>query len=126
MINIMTTIAEYAFVIGTFFVMGITCYYTIKILKSLKGGLMGTGWASVCLAVFLLIVGQIFMGNSVGQKLTQTQSTEFILIGSLFQTVAGVLLALGFRRQYNLWHPKNVFKSTSQPEPIPQTATQSD
>ena len=89
--------------IGVFVAMG---YYAVRIMRGLKGGVLSKGWVPITIAVFFLIAGQLLLDTSASRNIAQTTSGWLSFLGSLSETVAGLLIVVGFRAQYRAWYPK--------------------
>lgn len=100
LVAILITVAFSAFTIGVFIAMG---YYSVRILRSFRGGVLAKGWVPICMAVFFLIAGQILLASYASPGLTETTSRLVLLAGSLTDSIGGLLIAIGFRAQYSAW-----------------------
>jgi uncharacterized membrane protein len=91
-----------AVTIGVFIAMG---FYAIRNLRAFRGGLLSKGWRDISIAVFFFIAGQLLLDSGAGQAVQGMQSLAMynIFLGSVAETVGGLLLVLGFRTQSNIW-----------------------
>jgi hypothetical protein len=97
--------------IGVFIALG---FYATKNLRGFKGGLLSKGWRFISIAVFF-IAGQLFLDSGAGQALRGLQSIAQynIELGSVMETLGGLLLVLGFRAQNNVWKIEKVSANVS-------------
>lgn len=80
-------------------------FYATKNLRGFKGGLLSKGWKFISIAVFFFIAGQLFLDSGAGEAIRGLQSIAQynIELGSVMETLGGLLLVLGFRAQNNVW-----------------------
>ncbi len=110
--TLVTQIIGLAFMIGTLGVFAAMGYYAIKILRTLRGGILQNGWRYIAIAAFPFILGQLFLLGGAGQALANLGIAQFnIALGSILETVAGLFLVIGFRAQYSAWNPKGLESS---------------
>lgn|SRR5487761_709124 len=105
MVDITTMVLSLIFsvvTIGVFIAMG---FYATKNLRGFKGGLLSKGWKFISIAVFFFIAGQLFLDSGAGEAIRGLQSIAQynIELGSVMETLGGLLLVLGFRAQNNVW-----------------------
>ena len=95
-------------VFGTIAIWILMGYYSIRILKSFKGGLLGKGWRFISIAVPFLVFGQLAtsMGGSSSASLLQDQILK--VIGASLSAIGGLMIVIGFRSQFKLWTPKGM------------------
>ena len=74
---------------------------------------MSQGWKYICLAIPLLIFGQLATGISDSNSITLTQEQTLRVIGASLSAMGGLLIVIGFRAQYRMWNPKGMKSSTT-------------
>jgi hypothetical protein len=94
-------------VFGTIAIWILMGYYSIRLFRSFKGGVLSYGWKYICIAVPFLIFGQLAtgLGNSnpltVAEEILRSGGAAFFLLG-------GIMIVIGFRAQYKAWNPKGM------------------
>ncbi len=98
--------------IGVFIAMG---FYAIKNLRGHKGGLLSKGWQYISVAVLFFIAGQLFLDSGAGQAIHGMSiiAQYNIALGSLMETLGGLLLVIGFRAQNNIWKKDKIVATVS-------------
>ncbi len=104
-------------VFGTFIIWGLMGFYSIRILKSFRGGVLSKGWKYISIAVPFLIFGQLMSGLGNSQSLVMTQQEILRVVGISLSAIGGLLIVVGFRAQYQAWNPKGM-KTTPESRPI--------
>lgn len=106
-------------VFGTIAIWILMGYYSVRILRGFKGGILSKGWKFICIAVPFLIFGQLTTGLGNSDKIL-VQGEIFSVLGASLSLVGGILIVIGFKTQYNAWNPKGM-KSPSIPKekPVP-------
>jgi hypothetical protein len=95
-------------------------YYSMRILRSFRGGVLSKGWTFVSVAVPFLIFGQLVNGFGSSQSLTMVSQETLRVIGASLSAIGGLLIVLGFRAQYKAWNPKGMKRrEASAPETSP-------
>src|SRR5271166_3586660 len=116
MIDIAQLIAELlavsTLVFGTIAVWILMGYYSIRILRSFKGGLLSSGWKYICIAVPFLIFGQLMTSTSGSDSITLAQEQILMTLGASLSLIGGILIVFGFRSQYRVWNPKGMKSPT--------------
>jgi len=109
-------------VFGTIAIWILMGYYSVRILRSFKGGLLSEGWKYICIAVPFLIFGQLATSMGGSDSITLTQEQILKVLGITLSLIGGIMIVIGFRSQYRMWNPKGM-KPTPVPssqEPVPQ------
>ncbi len=83
-------------------------YYSVRILRGFRGGVLTKGWTFVCLAVPFLIFGQLASGIGNSQSLGMISQEALRVLGITLSAVGGLFLVLGFRAEYKAWNPKGI------------------
>jgi hypothetical protein len=78
-------------------------YYSVRLLTSLRKGILEKGWRRVSLGAIFLLIGQIpFIASGIGPA-------NYFAIFSYSETalrfIGIVFLTLGFKAQYEVWRP---------------------
>ena len=96
---------------GTIAIWILMGFYSVKILRSFKGGALSKGWKYVCIAVPFLVFGQLIsgIGGSTSIALLQ-EGAIFKVIGVALSAIGGLLMVIGFRAEFNAWNPKGLNK----------------
>ncbi|MFI5419936.1 MAG: hypothetical protein ACHQ1H_03110, partial [Nitrososphaerales archaeon] len=98
--------------------------YAVRILRSLRGGVLSQGWKFICVAVPFLIFGQLItsMGGSSSIALPQAQTLK--VLGFSLSAIGGLMIVIGFRSQFRAWNPKGMKTALrTQEKSINQQAT---
>jgi len=128
LINIGQLIAELlavsTLVFGTIAVWILMGYYSIRILRSFKGGLLSNGWKYICIAVPFLIFGQLATSMSGSTSISLNLEQSLKVLGASFSLLGGIMIVVGFRAQYSLWNPKGMkhASTSAEDEPVSQQA----
>ena len=94
-------------VFGTIAIWILMGYYSIRILKSFKGGLLGKGWRFISIAVPFLVFGQL--ATSMGGSSSVVLQEQILkVIGASLSAIGGLMIVIGFRSQFKLWTPKGM------------------
>ena len=105
---------------GTLAIWVLMGYYSVRILRSFKGGILSQGWKYICIAVPFLISGQLATGMGSSDTVLIREEI-FKVLGASLSLLGGVMIVIGFRRQYMSWNPKGMKTSTVQKEaPVPE------
>jgi hypothetical protein len=122
--TILAVAAGSTIVIGTIAIWIMLGFYSIRILNSFKGGVLSKGWKYVCIAVPFLIFGQFSTGLGDSSSIAMMQVEILKTIGVSLSAIGGLMIVIGFRTQYNAWHPKGLkMEGSSVPEAAAQQAT---
>jgi hypothetical protein len=95
-------------VFGTIVVWLLMGYYSLRILRSLKGGILSKGWEFICVAVPFLILGQLATSLSSSSRITSISEQSLQAIGALLSLTGGIMIVIGFRTEYKVWNPKGM------------------
>ena len=95
-------------VFGTIAVWILMGYYSARIFRSFRGGVLMKGWRYICIAVPFLILGQLATGLSDSSGASAAQDLMFRALGLSMSLVGGVLIVIGFRTEYRAWNPKKM------------------
>ena len=109
---IFTIAAGSTLVFGTIAVWILMGYYSTRILRSFKGGILSKGWKYICIAVPFLIFGQLATGISDSNSITLIQEQTLKAIGVSLSLIGGVMVVIGFRTEYRAWNPKQMKSAT--------------
>jgi hypothetical protein len=83
---------------GLAVIMGLV-YYSVRLLQTFKGGIVGKSWLYVSYGVLTLAIGLIlFIFHSLLNLPTIVYQT-----GNTIVLVGGLLILIGFYRQYKIW-----------------------
>lgn len=105
--------------IGTIVIWILMGYYSIKILRSFRGGVLSKGWKYISIAVPFLILGQILVGMSGYGSIGVVHLLR--TAGASFSAIGGLMIVIGFRAEHNAWNPKQLKNSKpSVPDTKPQ------
>jgi hypothetical protein len=116
-------VAGSTLVFGTIAIWILMGYYSVRILRSFKGGVLSRGWKYICIAVPFLIFGQLAtsMGSSGSVALIQDQI--FRVAGASLSLLGGIMIVIGFRTEYRAWNPKQMRSQTlNEQKPISEQA----
>ena len=96
-------------------------YYSIRMLSSMKRGLLETSWRYLCWGAIQAALGIVVVGIST--VAFPDGSIDYMLLntaGVVIDTVAVVLFFLGFRSHSAVFHPKGLAipKKVEEPAPI--------
>jgi|SRR5579872_2553488 len=107
-------------VFGTIVIWILMGYYSVRILRSFKGGILSQGWKYICLAVPFLIFGQL--ATSIGGSASINSGEEILrTVGASLSLLGGLLIVIGFRTEYRAWNPKQM-KTAKVEKPISNQA----
>ena len=96
-------------VFGTIAIWILMGFYSVKILRSFKGGALSKGWKYVCIAVPFLVFGQLISGIGGSSSVTLLQEGTVIkVIGDCLSAIGGLLMVIGFRAEFKAWNPKGL------------------
>ncbi len=119
---IATIVGGSILVFGTFAIWILMGYYSVRILRSFKGGILSKGWKYISIAVPFLIFGQLSTGMGSSDDIL-IQAEILKTLGASLSLVGGIMIVIGFRNQYNSWNPKGMKTPTVQKEKlVPQQA----
>jgi hypothetical protein len=91
--------------------------YGVRMLRGFRGGVLQEGWNLMAYSAFFFILGQVFLLGGAGQALKDIGIAPYnIMLGSSLETIGGLLLVMGFRAQYKIWHPKGLKAASSTAE----------
>jgi hypothetical protein len=99
-------------VFGTIIVWILMGYYSVKIFKSFKGGVLMNGWRYICVAIPFLIFGQIATGLGDSGSTISSAQELFRALGITLSLAGGILIVIGFRSEYQAWNPKQMKVAT--------------
>jgi hypothetical protein len=116
---ILGVVAALVLVFGTFIIWGLMGFYSVRILKSFRGGVLSRGWKYISIAVPFLISGQLMSGLGNSQSLAMTQQEILRVVGMSLSAIGGLLIVVGFRAQYQAWNPKGMKSGQATPESRP-------
>ena len=108
-------VAGSTLVFGTIAIWILMGYYSVRILRSFKGGILSKGWKYICIAVPFLIFGQLATGLGASASLASIQQELFRTAGASLSLIGGLLIVVGFRTEYRAWNPKQMKEATVQP-----------
>ena len=113
---ILTVVAALFLVFGTIAIWILMGYYSVRILRSFRGGVLSKGWKYVSIAVPFLIFGQIATSYGSNNAFTTVDQEILRVLGASLAALGGLMIVLGFRAQYNAWNPKEMKKREATPE----------
>jgi hypothetical protein len=88
-----------------------TAYYAIKLLRSMRNGVLEKGWRFIVFAAFCLIFGILALDLSISGLIGNNLLLEILgYAGASLQAVGGLGIAYGFKAQYDAWNPKGMRK----------------
>jgi hypothetical protein len=92
-------------------------YYSIRLLRSFRGGILSNGWKYICIAVPFLVSGQLTTGLGGSGA-----NGVLMVFGASLSAIGGLMIVIGFRAQYRAWNPKGMKSTSTQSEerPVPQ------
>lgn len=117
---ILAIIAGSTLVFGTIIIWILMGYYSVRILRSFRGGVLSKGWKYICVAVPFLILGQLSTGLSIS-SVAVSQQEILRTLGASLSAIGGLMIVIGFRIEYRAWNPRGL-KDSSQS--APQTTVQ--
>jgi len=109
-------------VFGTTAIWILMGYYSIKILRSFKGGVLVKGWKYICIAVPFLIFGQLATGMGGSSSLILQSQQILKVVGASLSLIGGLMIVIGFRTEYKAWNPKQMKMEASVEKSAPQQA----
>jgi hypothetical protein len=83
-------------------------FYSVKILKGFKGGVLGTGWKYISFAVPFLVLGQLATGITGLENFGANQVDVLQGVGAIFSIVGGLMMVIGFKAQFDAWNPRGM------------------
>ena len=93
-VQLITAIAAVStLVIGTIVVWILMGYYSVRILRSFKGGLLSNGWKYICIAVPFLIFGQLATSMSGSDSISVTLEQTFKVLGASLSLIGGIMIS---------------------------------
>jgi hypothetical protein len=95
-----TIVAGSTLVFGTIAIWILMGYYSVRILRSFKGGILSKGWKFICIAVPFLIFGQLATGLGTNNSLASIQQEIFRTLGGSLSLIGGIMIVVGFRAEY--------------------------
>jgi hypothetical protein len=101
-------------------------YYSIRMLSSMKRGLLERSWRYLCWGAILAVFGIVIVGIST--VAFPDGSSSYIILnttGVIIDTVAVVFFFLGFRSHSAVFHPKEFVIPKKVEEPAPLDSSQS-
>jgi hypothetical protein len=111
---ILTIAAGSTLVFGTIIVWILMGYYSVKIFKSFKGGVLMNGWRYICVAIPFLIFGQLATGLGDSGSTINSAQELFRALGITLSLAGSILIVIGFRSEYQAWNnPKQTKVATS-------------
>ena len=111
---ILAIVAGSLLVFGTIAVWILMGYYSVKILRSFKGGVLSRGWRYVCIAVPFLVFGQLITGLGSSSSITLLREGAVLkVLGDSLSAIGGLFMVLGFRTEYKSWSPKGLKPKSS-------------
>jgi hypothetical protein len=101
-------------VFGTIAIWALMGFYSVRILRSFRGGVLSKGWKYICIAVPFLIFGQVSTGIGGSDSLAIMEQAAFKVLGTSLSAIGGLMIVIGFRIQYKAWNPKELKIAPSQ------------
>ena len=109
-------------IFGTMAIWILMGYYSVRILRSFKGGILSKRWKYICTGVPFLIFGQLT--TSIGSSdSVLIQEEIFKVLGASLSLIGGIMIVIGFRTQYNSWNPKGMKNILPEQKLVPREAT---
>jgi hypothetical protein len=121
LIDIVTSIIEIVggstLVFGTIAIWIAMGYYSIRLMRSFRGGILSNGWKYICIAVPFLVFGQLTTGLGGSGA-----NSILMVFGASLSAIGGLMIVIGFRAQYGAWNPKGMKSTSTQidQKPVPQ------
>jgi hypothetical protein len=107
-------------ILGSLFVM---MYYSIRMLGSMRRGLLEKSWSYLCWGAVLASVGVIIVGiSTVGFPDGSARYAIMNTAGVLLSTVGVLSFAFGFRSHNAVFHPKGLTLTKTIEEPSVNTS----
>ena len=100
-----------------------TAFYAIRLMRSLRNGILERGWRFIVFAAFCLIFGIVALDLSLTGL---SQNSLFLGIlgysGAALQAIGAIAIGYGFKAQYDVWNPKGMKKTVEKAtkEPLAQ------
>ncbi|MCL5067254.1 MAG: hypothetical protein M1368_02730, partial [Thaumarchaeota archaeon] len=88
-------------------------FYSIRILRSFRGGVLSKGWRYISIAVPFLILGQLFTGMGESSTIALLEDQILRAAGASFSAIGGLMIIIGLRAEHNAWNPKGLKSSLS-------------
>ncbi|MGI0092138.1 MAG: hypothetical protein ACREBS_10545 [Nitrososphaerales archaeon] len=101
-------------IFGTIAIWVLMGFYSARILRSFRGGVLSKGWKYICIAVPFFIIGQLSTGMSDSGSIASMQQEILAALGTSLSAIGGLMVVVGFRAQYNAWHPKEIKIASAQ------------
>ena len=124
MIDIVTLIVAIiggsTLVFGTIAIWILMGYYSVRILRSFRGGLLSSGWKYICIAVPFLIFGQLITSMGGSGSIATEQEQILRIAGASLSAIGGLMIVVGFRAQYRVWNPKGMKSTPNSKEQNPE------
>jgi hypothetical protein len=99
-----------------------TAFYAIRLLGSMRNGMLERGWRFIVFASFCLIFGIVTLDLSLtglGQNSVFYEVLGYS--GAALQAIGAIMIGYGFKSQYDAWNPKGMkkfVKTTEAPHQI--------
>jgi hypothetical protein len=114
--SIITTIVGISTLAG----MVATAFYAIRLLRSMRNGVLEKGWRFIVFAAFCLIIGIVGLDLSVaGMNLNSAFLGVIGYSGAALQAIGAITIAYGFKSQYDAWNPKGLKTANKAETPTP-------
>ena len=104
----LTIIAALALIFGTIAIWILMGYYSVRLLRGFRGGVLSRGWKYISIAVPFLIFGQILTGLGSPNSVATFDQEILKVLGATLDALGGLMIVLGFRAQYHAWNPKEL------------------
>ena len=102
-------------IFGTIAIWALMGFYSVRILRSFRGGVLSKGWKYICIAVPFLILGKLLTGIGGASSLALTEQMLLKVLGTSLSAIGGLMIVIGFRNQYNAWNPKELKVAAATP-----------
>jgi hypothetical protein len=109
MLEIITSLLSTVIGIVTLAGMIATAFYAIKLLRTMRRGLLEKGWRLTVFAAFCLICGIFGLDVSLAGSNLHNIVLEIIgYSGAVLQAIGAITIAYGFKSQYDVWNPNEM------------------
>lgn len=89
-------------IVGVALTLGLV-YYALRTLKLFKGNVAGRAWTQISLSAMFFGVGTVmFLVDSISPM-------GLVALGGVMETIGGLFLFLGLRKNYLFWASKDHF-----------------
>ncbi len=89
-------------------------FNSVRLLRSLRSGVLERGWKFIAIAAFFLVYGIFALDISVAGMQTSNILLGFLgYSGATFQAAGALTFAYGFKAQYDAWNPKGMKKQAA-------------